>query len=189
MFSLNVPVPAAVDAVADDLAPDLAAFDAVRDQRTLVVKRLPVRGAWEYRQVEARARDALAGTPAFEARVAAIDVFDDAAMGSTPVVYLAVESPVLRDLHDRLARTFELIDGIEGDDYVPHVTLARGGARDVADRLAGRDVGPVTWTVEELAFWDARHGEQVSAVSLPARGAAGRRPTRPCRCRSSASRT
>jgi 2'-5' RNA ligase len=84
------------------------------------------------------------------------------------VVYLAVESPGLRSLHERLCDEFDVVDGVEGDDYTPHVTVARGGERAAAERLVGREIDPVEWTVEELVFHDAERGQSVSRVALPA---------------------
>jgi len=59
-----------------------------------------------------------------------------------------------------------------GDDYDPHVTLARDAdgfqGRRAVENIRGREVGPVTWTIEELELYDARHGERVDTISLPA---------------------
>jgi len=166
--SLNVRVPGRVAAIAGELWPALSAFDRVRDRHTLVVKRL---GAEDASGLETRVRRALAGQPAFEARVAELGAFEEPAAGPGPVVYLAVESHGLLDCHHRLCEAFEPVPGIEGDDYVPHVTLARGGgaeAEAAVERLVETDVEPVTWTVSELAFWDAKYDEVVGRVSLPA---------------------
>ena len=169
MYSLNVPLPGEVSAFAADLARDLPGARArVRDERTLVVKRLGGDDRSEFRRLAARAREALAGAPAFEARVVGVGVFEEAAAGPSPVVYLAVESPGLVALHRRLAEVFEPVEGIEGKNYVPHVTVARGGSVAAARRLAGRGVEPLEWTVSELAFRDADRGQPAGTVSLPA---------------------
>jgi 2'-5' RNA ligase len=87
------------------------------------------------------------------------------------VVYLAVESPGLRQVHDRVLDDFSAVEEFQGDDYVPHVTLARGGgvaAEQTARRLAEREIEPVTWTVERLGLWDAKYEEEVATFSLPA---------------------
>ncbi|MFB6146174.1 MAG: 2'-5' RNA ligase family protein [Halobacteriaceae archaeon] len=167
MYSLNAPVPPAVRALADDLAPALTAADDVRDEFTLVVKRLRADDRDGFRAVRERVRGTLAGAPAVAARVDEVGVFRDPPAGDAPVIYLAVESPGLLALHRRLCDAVDPVPGIEGDAYAPHVTVARGGDPAVADRLAGRAVGPVEWTVDELAYYDGRHGEQVGTVSLP----------------------
>jgi hypothetical protein len=95
--SLNVPVPGRVRRIAADLHPELVAFDWVRERHGLLCKR------FERTPDQVALRDALAGTPAFEAKVTGIDYFTDPPHGSAPVVYLAVESPGLRRLHERLA--------------------------------------------------------------------------------------
>lgn len=166
--SLNVPVPGRVSAIASELRPALAPFERVRERHTLVVKRL---GEAEPAGLEKRVRRALAGTPAFEARISGIGAFEEPAAGPGPVVFLAVESPGLVRIHRELCETFGAVPGIEGDDYVPHVTLARGGGADAeesVERLVGTEVEPVTWTVGELVFWDARYDEVTGRLSLPA---------------------
>ncbi len=163
-YSLNAPVPGRVRRIADDLSPRLSAFEHVRRRHSLVCKRL---GEGRRGPLAERARRALSGAPAVEARIDGIGVFEAPPVGSAPVVYLAVESPGLRRLHERLCEAFDTIPGLEGDDYVPHVTLARGGDVETARALAERDVDPVTWTVSELHFWDADDDEVVRRFPLP----------------------
>jgi hypothetical protein len=158
--SLNLPVPGRVRRLAADRRPALAAFDRVRDRHTLVCKRFerpPDRAALD---------DALRSVPAFEAAVTGVDLFRDPPRGAAPVVYLTVESPGLRALHDRLVGRFGAVAGLEGEAYVPHVTLARGGSVERAERLAG-PVERVEWTVSELLAWDGRRREPVRSVPLP----------------------
>jgi 2'-5' RNA ligase len=163
-FSLNAPVPGRVRRLASDLAPDLSGFERIRRRHSVVCKRL---GSGDPPRLADRARRALAGAPAVEARVAGVDTFDDPPTGSGPVVYLAVESPGLHRLHATLCEAFEPVPDLEGDDYVPHVTLARGGDAAAARRLSDRAVESVTWTVSELHLWDARDRETVRRFSLP----------------------
>ena len=169
MYSLNVPLPGEVSALAADLARDLPGARArARKERTLVVKRLGRGDRSEFRRLAARTREALAGQPCFEARVAGVDLFEEAVAGPSPVVYLAVESRGLVALHRRLVEVFDPVEGIEGEGYIPHVTVARGGTVAAARRLAGRGIEPVEWPVSELAFWDADRGQPAGTVSLPA---------------------
>lgn len=177
MYSLNVPVPGRVARVAAELAPALVDFETIRDEHTLVAKRLGDPDPGERPRLEQQVRTALSGTgsfsayqrvPPFEARVTGIEYFERPTAGPGPVVYLAVESPGIETVHRRLAEVVPPADGVGGDEYVPHVTLARGG--DIADAraLADREIEPVTWTVEELAFWDGRHGGPAGRIPLPA---------------------
>lgn len=169
MYSLNVSIPAAVTRRASKLARELPRARArPRGEHTLVVKRLGGGDHTAYARLEGRARDALRGTAPFQVRVAGIEQFETAVTGPSPVVYLSVESPGLRALHERLCEEFDVVDGVEGDDYTPHVTIARGGERAAADRLVARECDPIAWTVEELVFHDAERGQSVSRVSLPA---------------------
>lgn len=170
MYSLNVPLPEAVHDRTAALRPSLAGFDRVRESRTqtLVLKRLPAEDRREYLDVERRAKAALQSAPAVEARLSGIDVFYDPPNGPGPVVYQAVESPGLSDLHARLVDAFGAIEGLEGSGYVPHVTLARGGDRTAVETLLDREYEPVPFVIDELEFYDGRHGERIDTISLPA---------------------
>ncbi|SEO59946.1 2'-5' RNA ligase [Halogranum amylolyticum] len=163
MYSLNVPVPGGVQRLAAELHPRLTAFDTVRERHTLVAKRL---GDDSLPRLRERLRPLLRDTPAFEARITGVDFFERPTKGTGPVVYLAVESPGLVALHDRLCEAFDPIDGLEGDDYVPHVTLARGGSLADAEALAAVDVDSVTWTVSALDLWSAEFRESAATLRL-----------------------
>lgn len=161
MYSLNVPVPDEVSRLAAGLGLTCRNAD-VRTRRTLVGKRL---GDGAYRPLARRAREAVAGTAPFAARVTEVDAFRQPPRGRAPVVYLTVESQGLYDLHDRLCETFDPIPGMEGEEYDPHVTIARGGdARDLLDET----IDPISWSVDRLVFWDGTHHEPVESISLPA---------------------
>lgn len=168
MYSLTVPVPGRVGARAGEIARELPSARArTRGEHTLGVKRLASSDA-AYNRIEARAREVLAGQPAFEARIDDIGIFENPPVGTAPVVYFAVESPDLMQLHRHLTNEFGIVsDGVEGENYTPHVTIARGGLVDSARRLTG-EIDPIEWTVSELQFWDAKHSQSVSTVSLPA---------------------
>ncbi|UPW01665.1 2'-5' RNA ligase family protein [Halorussus gelatinilyticus] len=170
MYSLNVPVPGEVERLAEDLRPALLDFESIRERHTLLCKRLGDEPPGGTARLREQLRTRLAGAPAFEARVTGIDRFENPPLGEGPVVYLAVESPGLRQVHGRLLDEFSAVEEFEGDDYVPHVTLARGGgvaAEGTARRLADREIEPVTWTVNRLALWDATYEEEVATFSLP----------------------
>jgi 2'-5' RNA ligase len=167
VYSLNIEVPGQIAKLASELARELPeAYHRPRGEHTLGVKRL-VDDQATYSRLEAKARELLLGQPAFEVRLSSIEYFPDAPTGSSPVVYFAVESPELVRLHQHLAETFEPLDHIEGEEYTPHVTIARGGSLDRARRLTERVIDPMTFTVDELVFWDSERGQSVSTVSLP----------------------
>lgn len=168
MFSLNVPVPAAVARLASEVAADWpSATPRTREEHTLVLKRLGSADRTEFSRLRARTRAALAGAAPFAVRVARIDQFRTVPAGEAPVVYLAVDGDELRGLHERLVTEFGAVAGLEGPDYVPHVTIARGGDPSVADRLVEREVDPIEWHVEELRYHDARRGVTAGRLSLP----------------------
>lgn len=166
MYSLNAPVPGRVSALTAELFPHLVGFESIRERHSLLLKRL---GDEEFTHLAERVRRELRGAPTVEARVTGIDYFEDPPRGSRPVVYLAVESPGLDRLHRRLVDRFGAVEGLEGDEYTMHVTLARGGGDvDAARALAAREIEPITWTITELRLWDAVHGETAGTISLPA---------------------
>ena len=166
MYSLNVPVPADVARLAADLAMDLPeARPRAREEHTLIAKRLGDDSNLSL--LTARVREHLRGQPPFEVRVSGVDLFRDAAAGPSPVVYLTVESPELVAIHRTLAAEFDPVEGIEGADYVPHVTIARGGSPERAEQLANRSIDPVTWAVTELVVWDAERNLPTTRLSLP----------------------
>ncbi|MEF8819126.1 MAG: 2'-5' RNA ligase family protein [Haloferacaceae archaeon] len=161
MDSLNVPVPGRVRRLAADRRPELAAFDSVREDPSLVCKR------FEQPPGKRALAAVLAGTPAFEARITGVDFFAEPTQGAAPVLYLTVESPGLYDLHRRLVERFGAVPELEGDEYTPHVTLARGGSLADAERLAG-PIDPVSWTVSRLFAWNARYQVPEREIPLPA---------------------
>lgn len=160
MYSLNAPVPTEVGRLAAGVGAS-ARTARVRERHTLVCKRL---GEDDPAALGRRAREALAGAPPVAAHIERVATFADPPAGRGPVAYLAVESPGLVELHDRLCETFDPTPGIEGVDYVPHVTVARGGD---AATLAG-SVDPVEWTVDRLAVYDAGYEEEIESIALPA---------------------
>lgn len=164
VYSLNVPLPGAVERLAADLRPRLTPFDRVRERHTLLGKRFQEENLHRLRE---RLRPALAGTPTFEVGVDGIDFFENPPSGPGPVVYLTVESPGLMQLHERLYETFSGVEGLEGAGFVPHVTLARGGSIETAEALREMEIEPVVWTASELHLWDPRYRESVAQIGLP----------------------
>lgn len=177
MFSLNVPVPRAVDRFSNEIHPQLAPFDSIRDRHSLCLKRFgaddvngPGGPTPEKERVLAelreRLRPLLAGTGPFDVGLPEVDYFEDPTVGAAPVVYLAVESDVLRRLHRRLCGAFDPIEGIEGEDYTPHVTLARGGDVEDAEAIAGMEIDPIEWRVHELEIFDPDFREPAATIKL-----------------------
>lgn len=177
MFSLNIPLPSAVNRLSVDLHPKLTGFDRVRERHTLVAKRFGVddvgdpgreRPTKELALATLRddLRPLLAGTGPFDATITGIDAFEAPAQGSGPVVYLAIQSDPLVRLHRRLCTAFDPVEGIEGDAYVPHVTLARGGDSSALDPLFETDIDPIEWRVHELELYDPEFREVAGRIRL-----------------------
>ncbi|GGL46702.1 2'-5' RNA ligase family protein [Halocalculus aciditolerans] len=169
MYSLNAPLPGEVRSLVRDLRPALVGFDRIRQHHSLLLKRLDADTRRDYLRAAERAKAALRDTAApFEVRISRCGVFSDPHRGPGPLVYLAVESPELLRLHRHLAAELGTVEHLEGDDYTPHVTLARDGPQDAVDRVLAADFEPVTWAVSELQLYDARHHERIEAIPLPA---------------------
>ena len=184
MYSLNVPVPPVAKRLSAELAPELTPFRTVRDRQTLVVKRFDTdasgaRGGTgdaaegtSLARLRERLRPLLADVRPFEARLTGIDAFERPPTGDGPVVYLAVESEGIRRVHARLVDEFGAVEGLEGDGYTPHVTLARGVGDDrdeaeaALERLRERDLGPAEWTVTELGIWTREYREFAARFRL-----------------------
>jgi 2'-5' RNA ligase len=169
VYSLNVPLPSDVSARASTLARELGtARPRARGEHTLVVKRLGADDRTAFQRQATHVREALAGAPAFAAAVVDVDYFADPVTGSGPVVYLTVDSPGLHRIHTRLCDALAPVEGIEGEDYTPHVTIARGGSIEAARSLSTREIEPIEWDVSALHFWDAARATSAGSVSLPA---------------------
>lgn len=165
MYSINVPVPNRVRSLANALHPSLVAFDRIREDHTLLVKRL---GSSDHPQaLQQEVHRALEGTPVIEARITHIDYFRSPPMGPAPVVYLAVESPALIRLHEELVERFDPVVDLEGESYVPHVTLARGGDIEDAKRISSQSIEPITWSITSLEFRDGTYRVPISEIALP----------------------
>lgn len=208
MFSLNIPLPPDINRLANRLHPQLSEFDRVRERHTLVCKRLgpnlevesidgtngDVRPSETVAELREEIRPLVRNTPPFQVEITGIDAFSHPQTGPGPVVYLVVESQQVYDLHRRLTRAFGAIDGLEGDAYVPHVTLARG-LSDTIGASPGdyRETAPesstetshesalkrrletlrnaageidIIWRVEALDLWDSRFREPASRIRL-----------------------
>ncbi|AHF98407.1 phosphoesterase [Halostagnicola larsenii XH-48] len=164
MYSVNVPVPGQARQLATELYPSLRAFETIRENHSMVLKRLGDQA--HISQLQHRVNRALEGTAPVEARIVGIEYFSDPPLGTAPVVYLAVESPGLESIHRELLDAFDPVDGLEGPEYVPHITLARGGSLEDATQLASRDLEPIEWTVDGLEFWNGTEKVPVSRVPL-----------------------
>lgn len=164
---MNLRVPPAVERLADRLHPKLTPFEQVRERHTLVVKRIEADTWREGRGgVRERLRRVLDETKPFPVRVDGVDYFADPPDGRGPVVYLRVESAGIHQLHRRLCQEFPVVDALEGENYVPHVTLARGGSVADAERVAETAIEPVEWTAKRALTWDREHREAVDRFRL-----------------------
>lgn len=167
LLSVNVPIGGEVKRVISELHPELVSFDQVRDRHTLLCKRFDRDAVGSIDQLENELRMTLRGTQPFGVQIDGIGTFLEPVSGSAPVVYLTVKSAELTRVHLALTDAFESVPGLEGTAYVPHITIARGGSEEAAKALANRDIGPISWTVNEIWLWDGKFGERIRSISLP----------------------
>jgi 2'-5' RNA ligase len=168
VFSVTVPVPESVRERSRALRPALSGFERIRPPRSrqLVAKRLPAETRREFLTDARNAKAALAPVDPFEVRIPGIDTFADPPRGPGPVAYLAVASAGLERVHERLVEAFDAVPGLEGPDYVPHLTLARGGPPAAADSLVERPFEPIRFSVERLSLYDTEREQAVESVDL-----------------------
>lgn len=164
---MNLQVPPEVERLADQLHPKLTVFDKIRERHTLVVKRIED-DQWRAGPggVRERLRRILDQTRPFPVRVDGIDYFAEPPTGKAPVVYLTVESEGIQQLHRRLCQEFPVVEGYEGEGYTPHITLARGGSIEDAERLTKEEFEPIEWTAKRAFTWDKEHREAVDRFRL-----------------------
>lgn len=164
---MNLQVPPEVERLADELHPKLTVFETIRQRHTLVVKRIE-NGEWRTGPggVRERLRRILDRTKPFSVRVHGIDYFAEPPSGTAPVVYLSVESEGIQQLHRRLCQEFSVVEGYEGEGYTPHITLARGGRVEDAERLVETEFEPIEWTAKRAFTWDKEHREAVDRFRL-----------------------
>lgn len=170
MYSLNAVIPPAANEFRDDLAEVLEPFEERRDPLTLVVKRFGSRAPTELASLTRSLGEILQQWGPIAAEIEGVDVFVDPPGGLGPVVYLDITSPGLESLHRQLVDRFGVVDpAIEGAQYVPHITLARGGPRTGIDSVMDTSLATHEWTIEELMLWTARQDTAVTRFSLPYR--------------------
>lgn len=180
MFSLNVPLPPAVDRIGSTLSEDPASFGRLRTRHTLVCKRFAANDLPDADDTPDAHRTAalerlcsvlrspLASVEPFALAITGVDAFETPASGTGPVVYLTVESPPLVRLHHRLCVAFGAAADVEGDAYVPHVTLARGSdPAAVRDALnVDLETTPIRWRTDAVTVYDARFREVAATLTL-----------------------
>ena len=172
MFSLNVPVPGEIKALAGELHPLLTRFERIRERHTLLAKRFDTGlddDADSLPRLRERLRPLLRehDTGELTLRVTGLGHFETPPSGPGPVLYLAVESADLHALHRRLCSSFGAVEELEADRFTPHVTLARGGhIADVSDIGERRQIDPIEWTADELLVRDSRYREDAARIPL-----------------------
>lgn len=165
MYSLNVPVPGAIAERAWALRSQLLDFEQLRDELTLVIKRLPVESGIELDSELPSIRDTLSGVDPFPVSLTGIDTFCTPPAGSAPVVYFVVESPAIHSIHERFIQEYGVVPDIEGEAYTPHITLARGGGQSTD--ITAIELEPITWTVDRLLVWDSKRSLPAAEFALP----------------------
>lgn len=153
MFSLNVPLPPAVEGLAMDLHPKLSGFDRVRERHTLVCKRFGVEDVAD-----------IVGTGGVEGVADAVS----GSGGVDPERPRPPKPDALVRLHRRLCAAYDAVEGIEDDAYVPHITLARGGEpnADAVDRVLDISFDTIRWRTHALDLYDPEFREVAATVNI-----------------------
>ncbi|MFB6188052.1 MAG: 2'-5' RNA ligase family protein, partial [Halobacteriaceae archaeon] len=164
-FSLNIPVAGEVKQETNQFTPYLTDFE-VRDHFTFVIKRFQ-EDRDRIDQIQKRTRHALSGMSPFSVKITGIDCFRNPPKGDGTVVYFAVESSQLLDIHKQLCDEFGIVQPLEGDEYSPHITIARGNNEKTIETLLSQSIKPITWQVNHLEFFDPVKQELLGQVGLP----------------------
>lgn len=170
VYSLNAAIPAAAIEQRDELLEHLESFETVRDPLTLVIKRFGTPDSTALSSLERSLGEVLNEWGPMRAEIDGIDLFMDPPSGPSPVIYLGVSSHGLEALHRDLVDRFGVVDpAIEGENYIPHITIARGGPRVAIDELRDISLETHQWTIETVMLWSSRHDKPVKQFSLPYR--------------------
>ena len=149
MWSLNAMIPRKIAEMIHSFGPELNGWEEINTDHTLVIKRFQETNLRE--GFESEMRLLLEKTDAFEIRIKGMDIFSSVPKGSSPVLYIEIESKDLRKIHGELIDVFGVVEGLEGKDYIPHITFARGhkdGLEKFEKNLDATDI------VRVLEFWD-----------------------------------
>ncbi len=160
MWSLNVTIPQKVSRLIEEMAPALWNWEEICEDPTLVIKRFETKTAKE----ETEIRLLLEKIEPFDVQIGNIRTFDIAQRGISPVLYIEVESPGIEALHEMLVGIFGCVKGIEGQDYTPHITLARGECREYIEFEERPD--PIQWEADELEFWHSGKMQKRNKIKL-----------------------
>ena len=162
MWSLNVSIPQNIVRAIEEVALGVRGWEEICEEPTLVIKRFEKRDLDGH--VKSEIRFLLESVEPFGIEIENLERFDVAEKGSSPVLYLEVKSPEVKALHETLVDVFGSVEGVEGENYIPHITIARGGSGDytVFSGLSC-DTG---WTVEMLEFWDRGERKKRSKIIL-----------------------
>ena len=163
MYSLNVPVPGAVAERAWSIRSQLLAYEQLRDEFTLVLKRLPFESGIAVDSAIPDIRSQLESVDPFTVEITGIGQFETPPAGPAPVIYFAISSPAMHRIHTRFVEYYGAVEEIEGTAYQPHITLARGGDVTMPDI----DFEPISWTVDRLIVWDSRRALPAAEFALP----------------------
>ncbi len=167
VYSLNAECPEEISDISDRYEHLLAPFERIREDHTLLVKRFHRRSPRTIEEIELELERRLTYWAPIPARVDGFGAFVDPPGGVGPVIYLTVKSPGLIELHRELVDIFgTVVETIEGDHYVPHVTVARGGERTAIRPLTEKSIESVDWLIDELVLWDARYDQPVRRYTL-----------------------
>ncbi len=162
VWSLNVSIPQNIVRAIGEVTSELGQGGEVNEELTLVIKRFEKRDLDGH--LESEIKILLENVEPFVVEIGNLKMFDVADRGTSPVLYLEVKSRGIKLLHETLVSSFGCVEGVEGENYIPHITIARG------DGVRGVDFSDFScstrWTAEILEFWDRNKRKKKNKVIL-----------------------
>ena len=149
-----------------EVTPRLKGWEEVCEEPTLVIKRFERKDLDGH--MESEIKFLLENVEPFNVKIGNLKKFDVAVRGSSPVLYLEIKSPGMKALHETLVSAFGCVKGIEGENYIPHITLARGGGKE--DINFSVLPGSTQWTAKMLEFWDRDKRRKKNKIILEKNG-------------------
>ncbi|HIJ12598.1 MAG TPA: 2'-5' RNA ligase family protein [Halobacteriales archaeon] len=162
MWSLNVSIPQGIVRAIGEITPVLGRGEGIVEEPTLVIKRFEKEDLDGH--IESEIKFLLENVEPFIVEIGNLEMFEVADRGTSPVRYIEVKSIGIKVLHETLVSVFGCVKGVEGENYIPHITIARGSG---AKNLDFSDFsGPIQWTANTLEFWDRDKRKRKNKVIL-----------------------
>ncbi len=162
MWSLNVSIPQGIVRAIEEMAPVSRGWEEIVEEPTLVIKRFEKEDLDGH--IESEIKFLLENVEPFTVEIGNLEMFEVADRGTSPVLYIEVKSIGMKLIHETLVSVFGCVKGVEGENYIPHITIARGSGVKNID--FSDFSGPTWWTAKTLEFWDGDKRKKKNQVML-----------------------